>query len=771
MKLLILAVLSLYLPCAAFFGGVWRYESMHLRSGFQHQLPRRQTDPSSSAAGWTHRPPLVVLAAAAKKRDGDADSGESCEAASSGRISVFYPSSLSRYPEPKKARGRPKAQSATPAPAAQAAPAAPAARAPTTGSSGPKKTMLSRFKKATTAGGDADADADAAAPKRATRLTADSDGRKRGTDVVPLPSASGLDDDESFDIKELLGDDFLAEGIETLLPNLDEDLAKLEANLGELGDGFDFDFMVGEDDDVDGLSAGVGAGLAMSETDLDETLRSIEAGKFDIDDFIQAEVEEDGLGLGLDAVDIDGPGGLGGRDGGGRGGRGLGGRIGAGGRSKAAGDTRVGLKGRSPVDEDDDVGLDEEDLLGDDEDDLALALRGLGEQEDDLMIDVVGLDEEVEDEEEEDEEDEDGVMKKVKRRAGARGVAPAAAAVAATALPPVADALMPPPPPPARVGLDAILATAGDADVPVAVDGIFLERNELEAGVEPPPLEEFKRLMESLGPESMFSDDYAEYTAELAAQAVPVVEEREEVLTKEQQAWLPLVYEGGKQVRHEMDAQSAAALNWWVTNHDGPATWRVQVISVVTNSSANTTALDMVERVYSHIRAGLTPEESDRVNFQTICYTHATGERVDELDDMVQMWLEGYNTYHLVDGAAMKEAWGAIMPHIMLSEKNLDAILDQVRTMCMRGKRAPPHHPLTCIPLHVPRQPLASAVGVGRGHLRRCLAHAAPAPVAVPRWRARNDNWLQYAVFRQRIFRRVRSVALIHTRPGLSLLK
>jgi hypothetical protein len=261
-------------------------------------------------------------------------------------------------------------------------------------------------------------------------------------------------------------------------------------------------------------------------------------------------------------------------------------------------------------------------------------------------------------------------------------VAVAAAAVAATAVPPAASTLMPPPKAPRAAGLDAILGAVGDADVPAAVDGVFLERDELEGGVEPPPLEEFKRLMESLGPESMFSDEYAEFSAELNAQAAPVVEEREEVLTKEQKAWLPLVYEGGKQARHEMDPQSTAALDWWLTNHDGPATWRVQVISVVTNSSANTTALDMVERVYAHIRAGLTPEESERVNFQTICYTHATGELVHELDDMVQMWLEGYNTYHLVDGAAMKEAWGAIMPHIMLSEKNLDAILDQVRLVC-----------------------------------------------------------------------------------------
>ena len=34
-----------------------------------------------------------------------------------------------------------------------------------------------------------------------------------------------------------------------------------------------------------------------------------------------------------------------------------------------------------------------------------------------------------------------------------------------------------------------------------------------ELGVEPPPLEEFKRLMESLGPDSMFADDYADSLA------------------------------------------------------------------------------------------------------------------------------------------------------------------------------------------------------------------------------------------------------------------
>jgi hypothetical protein len=84
---------------------------------------------------------------------------------------------------------------------------------------------------------------------------------------------------DMFDLKELLGDDFLSEGEGLgLLPNLDEDLAKLEANLNELGD-FGFDFRDDEDDD--------------------EALRSIESGKFDIEDFLK---EKDGVD---DADDLD----------------------------------------------------------------------------------------------------------------------------------------------------------------------------------------------------------------------------------------------------------------------------------------------------------------------------------------------------------------------------------------------------------------------------------------------------------------------------------
>ena len=93
----------------------------------------------------------------------------------------------------------------------------------------------------------------------------------KSTKISAAASEKSLKDDlegnDMFDLKELLGDDFLSEGEGMgLLPNLDEDLAKLEANLSELGD-FGFDF---RDDDDD-----------------DEALRSIESGQFDIEEFLK----------------------------------------------------------------------------------------------------------------------------------------------------------------------------------------------------------------------------------------------------------------------------------------------------------------------------------------------------------------------------------------------------------------------------------------------------------------------------------------------------
>ena len=94
-------------------------------------------------------------------------------------------------------------------------------------------------------------------------------------------------------------------------------------------------------------------------------------------------------------------------------------------------------------------------------------------------------------------------------------------------------------------------------------------------------------------------------------------------------AWLPLVYEGGKSSRIASKPEIAKSLDWWLIDHEGaaPSDWRVQVISVVTNSSnANTTALDMVNMVYDHIQRGLTAEENERVSFQILCYEQENGE-------------------------------------------------------------------------------------------------------------------------------------------------
>ena len=533
--------------------------------------------------------------------------------------------------------------------------------------------------------------------------------------------------------------------------------------------------------------SGVNGGLSLSETDLDETLRSIEAGKFDIDEFLQAEGEE-GLGMDdIDGLDIDlevATSSIAGR---GSGGLGRGGRTGRGGRGKAGEEAskKGAIKGRAvgARDEDEeDEDVMEEDVLEDE--DLALALGGLIEREDDPMMDVVGLDEEDdeeeedEDEEEEEEEDDDGTRRRVKattrygqtsiplthsrdtptlihcfdilclffnivsivyssRTRKAVGVIDTTKSTTTdiTAKDVKSDPLVV-----AAASVSAsTVATVStteksstDDASPLVIDGIELDREGMykshshvlvliitylysiylhsihstlsctihphhttsmtifyhllidifEPGVDPPPLEEFKRLMESLGPESMFSDDYAEFTAEANAES-PVGKQKAKYpeITPEKAVWRPVIYEGGKESpRAPFDNKTTQAnMDWWLAYPDGPANFRVQVTAVVTNSSKNTTALEIVQRVYSHIQNALTEDEMNRMNFQIISYENDNDVSVEALDDQIQMWAEGYNTYHLVDGAAMKEAWGAIMPHIMLSEKNLDAILDQIR--------------------------------------------------------------------------------------------
>lgn len=245
------------------------------------------------------------------------------------------------------------------------------------------------------------------------------------------------------------------------------------------------------------------------------------------------------------------------------------------------------------------------------------------------------------------------------------------------------------------------VAPPADED-PMVIDGVKLDGDEFDIGdIDPPPLEEFKKLMDSLDDQdSMFEDDeLLGFGAEEEEEdddgpdqngeiwygnsaegyyKAPAKGDNTEYTHPKAKPWLPVVYDGGKPWR-SLPAQqdTSEAMHRWLTLNDKKAEWRVQIVSVVTNSSANSTALEIVDQVYDFIKD--KTDHDERIEYLTYCVTKNEDEPLEELEDQVQMWLEGYNTYHLVDGAAMKEAWGGIMPHIMLSENNLNAIVKQVQ--------------------------------------------------------------------------------------------
>lgn len=232
----------------------------------------------------------------------------------------------------------------------------------------------------------------------------------------------------------------------------------------------------------------------------------------------------------------------------------------------------------------------------------------------------------------------------------------------------------------------------------LVIDGVEIPKEEYELGIDPPPLEEFRRLMESLGPDSMFEDDMEMdlsgtgvsspfYDSDAAKVEAAVAKRKLEAKmnpnepseldlierSEETKAWVPMIYEGGKPKKRAVLSDDAER---FLTSHDDPAEWRLQIVSVVTSSDKNSTALEYVDKVYDYIRNGTNNDQ--RIRYETMCLVREDGKPFEEIDDMIQMWIESYNTYHLIDGFAMKEAWGAIMPHLILSPHNLKAMLDKV---------------------------------------------------------------------------------------------
>lgn len=202
--------------------------------------------------------------------------------------------------------------------------------------------------------------------------------------------------------------------------------------------------------------------------------------------------------------------------------------------------------------------------------------------------------------------------------------------------------------------------------------------------IEPPPLEEFKRLMESLGPDSMFDEESA-LKSKALEEVNSNVEDEVYELSEEEKIWHPNVYSGG-QPTHRITEELKAAnpdleetYNYINYHHEKPAVFRLLVVAAVTNSSINTTAIELVDKVFAYIKNGT--ENDERIEYQTIIMQDEDDKDgiFKPLENNLQMWVESYNCYHLIDGYAMKEAFGGIMPNIILSPKNLDAIVDQVK--------------------------------------------------------------------------------------------
>ena len=202
--------------------------------------------------------------------------------------------------------------------------------------------------------------------------------------------------------------------------------------------------------------------------------------------------------------------------------------------------------------------------------------------------------------------------------------------------------------------------------------------------IEPPPLEEFKRLMESLGPDSMFDEESA-YKSKALEEINTNIENKVYDLSPEESLWHPNIYTGGEPT-HKIteklkatDADLEERYNYINYHHEKPTEFRLLIVAAVTNSSVNTTALEMVDQVFAYIKNGT--ENDERIEYQTIIMRDEDDKDgiFKPLENNLQMWIESYNCYHLIDGYAMKEAFGGLMPNIILSPKNLEAIVDQVK--------------------------------------------------------------------------------------------
>lgn len=74
--------------------------------------------------------------------------------------------------------------------------------------------------------------------------------------------------------------------------------------------------------------------------------------------------------------------------------------------------------------------------------------------------------------------------------------------------------------------------------------------------------------------------------------------------TDKEKLWSPSIYEGGKPIRFGETVEFHESAREWINYHDEATESRALVVSVVTASSTNSTAIDVVNKVYNYIKNG-----------------------------------------------------------------------------------------------------------------------------------------------------------------------
>jgi len=209
-----------------------------------------------------------------------------------------------------------------------------------------------------------------------------------------------------------------------------------------------------------------------------------------------------------------------------------------------------------------------------------------------------------------------------------------------------------------------------------------------ELGTELPPLEEFKRLMDSLGPDNMFSDDLLfglldepdiDEEMVLSGKQLRDFDYKQQVLVEmrdnedgegpveyhDGERWngeelpsgdltprvdpdekdpyydvyAPNIYDGGRArsnvEKYKIDPKvvsKAREFNRYLyaAEPDEAIQARVRIISVVTNSTRNSTALEIVQKVYDYIKAG-TERDKDKIDYEIHCYKYDDDSEVRQL--------------------------------------------------------------------------------------------------------------------------------------------